>query len=405
MNSRAWEEAIVSPYGVGTDENPVEHNDDVVNNEDCNNEEDTECFEDPPQDTQGASILKDILLGVYKYFGKAFSVSKIQIIHGFQSLTRSANDIKLAVKTDLDCTWLKTPTPQGSDTIGIWPKSDLEFKSGNKWVYKDFTQMIPRQLPIKFESKEAEKYFSKKLLASPGKLSLPSQVFTEDSVTMVKSEAHMYEYWGRQGTLESEITHNLLDLSDDMLKALESKFDSLDLSNVDTNVYKVIKDTFKNLSNVNRLAIQSNYRCKTFSIVSCVNAKIELREQVLGKFKGNNSTKEALRGSSFFTDSLFGPLPTKLTDNLNSCSSRSNNVLSPKFTSPKNYAKRKTSASSYQDYNPPKRGNFNQYNSNTGRDSSNTNNPSTSKYATSLFHNRPHHPQRGRGQKKRGSKR
>lgn len=60
-----------------------------------------------------------------------------------------------------------------------------------------------------------------------------------------------------------------------MLKALMSKFDSLDLSTQDPETIDVIKDTFKNLSNVNRLTIQSNYRCKTFSIVSCVKAKTE----------------------------------------------------------------------------------------------------------------------------------
>ena len=382
-----------------------------VGQEELHIEDFVDCLEEPPQDAQGAGVMKDIMLSLYKYFGKAFSISKTKIIHGFESMVRTANDIKLAFHNDLDCTWLKSPTPTGSNTVGIWPKNELVFTSKNNWVHKDFTKMIPRQLPIKYVSNDSEKYFVRKFVATPGKISLPSQVFTQDTFHMPKSDHHLYEYWGRQGTLESEITHNLLDLSDDMLKALTAKFDTLELTDQDKDNIKTIKDTFVNLSNVNRLAIQSNYRCKTFSIVSSVKAKTELRDIVLNKFKGNNSTKEALRGSSFFTDTLFGPLPTTLTDNLDSCSGRSNAVLSPLFTHTKTNAKRKLTVSSHQDYPAPKRGNYNRFGNLSGRggysnaSNSGYNNASTSKFATSPhFPNRPHNQYRGRGQKKKGSK-
>ena len=405
MNKRAWEAAIVQPYGTESEDDRASHSEEqqVVNNEDVF----IDALEEPHHDTQSAGLMKDILLKIYKYFGKAFSITKTKIIHGFETMVRTANDIKLAVNTDLDCTWLKSPTPKGSDTIGTWSKDDLVFVSKNNWVHEDFTKMIPRQLPIKITSGDAEKFFAKKFIAPPGKISLPSQVFTSETFNIPKSDTHLYEYWGRQGTLESEITHTLLDLTDDIIKALVTKFNTLDLSNHDDDTIKIIMDTFDNLSNVNRLAIQSNYRCKTFSIVSCVKAKTELRESVLSQFRGNNSTKEALRGSSFFTDSLFGPLPTSLTDNLNSCSSRSNAVLSPNFSfSTKTSNKRKLGTSSHQDYPPAKRSNSNRGNhNNRGGGYHSSNNASVSKYATSPhFHNRPHHPQRGRGQKKRGSK-
>ena len=414
LNSRAWEAAIVTPYGDEPDDQVNSNEDQELINDNTDqaeqeafSDEYIESLEEPPQDSHSVGVMKDILMSIFKYFGKAFSISKLKIIHGFENLTRSSNDIKLAVNTDLDCTWLKAPTPVSSDTIGTWPKKDLVFLSKNNWVHEDFTKMIPRQLPIKIVSDEADKFFAKKFIATPGKISLPSQVFTQDTFSMPKSDTHFYEYFGRQGTLECEITHNLLDLTDDMIKALVAKFDTLDLNNQDSEKIKVIKDTFFNLANVNRLAIQSNYRCKTFSIVSCVKAKTELRDSVLNKFKGSNSTKEALRGSSFFTDSLFGPLPTTLTDNLNSCSGRSSAVLYTTFSNPKKTAKRK-SDTSHLDYSSAKRGNYNRVGNTSGRGgfhNSPTNNASVSKYATSPhFHNRPHNQHRGRGQKKRGSR-
>ena len=400
--------AIIDPYGEESDvdrvENEIEDQEEGEIDDDC-----SDCLEDSPQDSQGVGVIKDILNKIYKYFGKAFSISKTKIIHGFDTLTKSASDIKLSINTDLECTWLKEPTPKGSDSIGTWPKKDLKFLSKQNWVHEDFTKMIPKQLPIKFVSGEAEKFFAKKFVGAPGKISLPSQVFTQDTFTMPKSDNHLYEYFGRQGTLECEITHNLLDLTDDMIKALVAKFDTLDLSKQDDEKVNVIKDTFINLSNVNRLAIQSNYRSKTFAIVSCVKAKTELRDTVLNKFKGTNNTKNTLRGSNFFTDSLFGPLPDTLTDNLNSCSSRSTAVLSPIFHFPKTVTKRK-SDTSYVDYPDSKRGKFNRRGNNSGRggfsNSPNYNNMPVSKFATSPhFHNQPQNHQRGRGQKKRGSKR
>ena len=80
----------------------------MVNNDDVL----VDALEEPHHDTQSAGLMKDILLKIYKYFGKAFSITKTKIIHGFETMVRTANDIKLAVNTDLDCTWLKSPTPK-----------------------------------------------------------------------------------------------------------------------------------------------------------------------------------------------------------------------------------------------------------------------------------------------------
>ena len=182
LNKRVWEAAIVNPYGDVSDDLVSQGNEDrdvlndtedqeVIIEDQCD-----ESLEDAPQDSHSAGLMKDILLAIYKYFGKAFSISKTKIIHGFENVTRSASDIKVAVTTDLECTWLKAPTPIGSDSIGTWPKKELVFINKNNWVHEEFTKMIPRQLPSNFVSVEAEKFFARKFIAAPGKISLPSQV-------------------------------------------------------------------------------------------------------------------------------------------------------------------------------------------------------------------------------------
>ena len=70
---------------------------------------------------------------------------------------------------------------------------------------------------------------------------LQSQVFNQDTYSMTRSDTHLYEYFGCQVTLECEVTHNLLDLTDDIINVLVAKFDNLDLSNKDVEKIMLLK--------------------------------------------------------------------------------------------------------------------------------------------------------------------
>lgn len=183
------------------------------------------------------------------------------------------------------------------------------------------------------------------------------------------------------------------------------------MSGVNQEIVSTINESFVNLADTNRLAIQSNYRAKSYAIASCTKAKLNLRDSVLKKIKGDNSTKEALRGSNFFSNSLFGPLPKSLMEKLDSYSNRSEAKLTP--ISFQKFNKRKSDSTPNRGVNKPKRANYgnqrqyNQYNqqynqsSDRGGYSDYSTNPSSGspKYATnSLFQNQPR--RKGKGSRK-----
>lgn len=374
--------------------------------------------QDITSDGPYTSYVRDAMLKIYKNYGGKFSTDKVSVIHGWDETVRNSKDIKLVLSTDLTTTWLQEPLKGEPDGEGFWSKDNLSALNKASCIPKEFSKAIPKRLPFKFELKNAEKYFTAPVLAESGKnVTLPSIIFALDTVKMPLSDNHRFEYYGRQSVFESEITHNLLDLNSDIILSISEAFNSLDLSSVNQEIVSTLNESFVNLADTNRLAIQSNYRAKAYAIASCTKAKLNLRDSVLKKFKGDNSTKEALRGSNFFTNSLFGPLPKSLMEKLDSYSNRSEAKLTP-ITFQK-FNKRKSDSTPNRGVNKPKRANYgnqrpyNHYNqqynqsSDRGGYSDYSTNPSSgsSKYATnSLFQNQPPQPQRGRGRKGKGSR-
>ena len=77
------------------------------------------------------------------------------------------------------------------------------------------------------------------------------------------------------------------------------------------------------------LSSASNLRGRHTTLTSIVNNKLILRDEVLRAHSGgsgSNFTKEVLRGSSFFSAELFGPLPNSL---LTRCAHSSQYMLKP----------------------------------------------------------------------------
>ena len=71
-------------------------------------------------------------------------------------------------------------------------------------------------------------------------------------------------------------------------------------------------DTFDLLKGVMGLTAQTSLKAsQCFSAVFVAN-RVALRELVLDKFDSQSSSREALRGSSFASKELFGPLPDSL---------------------------------------------------------------------------------------------
>ena len=242
---------------------------------------------------------------------------------GLRFLSNASKNLQLKIKTDLGETWLGKPKGSEDGVVGTWTPSKLQFTSKWNWVPEQFSKEHPKRVPYKLESGEDEEFFTEKFLVpNSRKFALPTGIFSPNS-TVVDTKMNSFEYWGRQGTLDCEITHNILDLCGDMTASVLNVIKELDLSQDGAqNTLEGVKINLENILNFNTLACQSNYRSKSFSILTCVNAKLELRSLILDKYEGDADIIEKLKHSNLFTNNVFGPIPKELYINGNSCSSR-----------------------------------------------------------------------------------
>ena len=394
-----------------------DNNDDVLSVE-AENDFDIESIDEEdnsPKDKPRSNPVLEVFHQASKFFGLKFTTTKTKIKHGLDSVGQSLNDLKLKISFDLEQTWLQHPAGNDLEPIGLWDVNDLDFKAKYYWVPEAHCKEHPKRVPIKILDTEGEKFFANKYLIYPSKkISLPTTVFSPNSATIKDTNLHEYELWGRQGVLDAEITHNLLDLNQDIIMGLSQVFNNMDLSNQDVNTVKGINENLQSVININKLIMQSNYRSKTYAVQTCVKAKTELRSLVLDKFNDQAGTKEILMTSSFFSNSLFGPLPKSLTDIQSNCSGKQA-LLTLKYSNNFNSNKRKSGTATTSSFVPPaKRGKFStfnnyRYNNNSNRgnynNSGNKFNNYTPRYATSsLFPKEPHQKQKFRGGK-RGSNR
>ena len=101
---------------------------------------------------------------------------------------------------------------------------------------------------------------------------MPTSIFSPNSAINTDASIHLFEYWGREGLLDSEITHNILELNKDMVGSNLNVLKSIDLTDLEDAKEKldILKSNMQNIFNFNGLAVQSNYRSKTFHILTNV---------------------------------------------------------------------------------------------------------------------------------------
>ena len=382
--------------------------------------------EEVVEDMTPTSFIRNTLQNIYSYWSGHFITDFINVVHGFKNRFTNAKDLKLHITDleDLSHTWLMTLEDVEGSVDTHW--TDTLLGNINKSPYvpdvpKGAVKEFPKRLPFKFQQKHAESYFTSPSLGTSGKkITLPSVIFTQDYTKMPATEDHLFEYYGRQGTLDSQITHKLLDLEGDIISNITEAMDSLDVSDSSSVHLFAIKEALSILSDTNTLAMQSNYRSKSYSITTACKAKLRIRENILNRFYGDNCIKDALKGSSFFNNQLFGPISKTLQDKLDSYVNRSEAKLTPKpFHSRAPYSNNKRSRSSNPQRGARKasRSNYDvgsNYHNSTGSSSSAyhlqpASNPAhTSGHSGSrsnpLFQDRPRRPRRGRNQRGRGSR-
>ena len=326
--SRATSELPVNPVNdqysdiEGDTEEGIPDEEQDVSNDRGSDEEDIDT--ESHIDVDACATLQDVFRKTHGYFAKKFCTVEKTIKWQLNLSNDAAKRFKLRIETDLAETWLGKPKASVNESVGTWGSSDLSFKLKGKWVPEQFIKNHPSRIPFNFDNSEDEEYFHDKFDFTSGKkIQLPTCIFSPNSTMNTDSSLHLFEYWGRMGLLDSEITHNILDLNKDMIASNLNVLNDIDVDDGKNvkEMLNVVISNMENILNFNGLAVQSNYRAKSFLILSTVKAKFDLRSQVLDKFEGDDNLIEKLQYSNFYTKSLFGPVSEELY-NKPGCSNR-----------------------------------------------------------------------------------
>ena len=240
---------------------------------------------------------------------------------------------KILVNPSFKNSWFDTPPGQSPDVIGYWP-SNTKFPTGSSYkvpeIYKEKT---PHKFQYKASDEALASYLdSSKMTDKHSNVILDASIFDKASFSLPKS--HMgptLDSFLKEELADNLITDEFIDATDTMLnKAINLPSDNPDgLS--DSEILESLVGMLKNISKINKLSSASNLRGRHSIMATITKNKRSMREEVLeSHFGGSGSehTKEVLRGTSFFNNYLFGPVPASLIDK---CSrNRQNFALKPK---------------------------------------------------------------------------
>ena len=351
------------------------------------------------------STIQEVLSFAFNFCNDKFDFVKDQILYGLTQAKDKVKKLKILLTPQLEPTFLHNPKDSESNSIETWDPKELTFNKTNNWVPKSHSKKQPKRLPYQFNDPSCKAFFTEDYLFSIGKkIPLPTGLFSPNSVLIKDSENKScnYEFWGRQGILDSEISFFLLDFNKERIANVNELLNDLVVNKQNKSTLDKIKRNMECIDHFNTLALQSNHRTKTWAIQTCVKARWELRSYVMSHFTGDESMKESLMYSGFLSDELFGPLPKTVTEaKLNSCTGKAAHLVA-KSTNTKRQIPTPTP--------PPKRAKYSQGKGNPAPDWVS---PSTSSYAQgaygnrnseSVFHRGGKNIRKPRGRGKRGSK-
>ena len=299
---------------------------------DSEQEDDDDLNEDEQEEEliSEANFTRKKLLEFQRFWPAKFDSQSIESIHG---LNRNNNSsivrIRLGDWKDMSHTWLQDVELSDLNKEVFWIKKELEKLS--KFPYFpaiDKKIIFPKRLPVQFPSRVEENYFTAPHFAkSNTKVTVPSLIFGVDSMKLPMSDDSMFEFYGRQCTFECQITNELLNLQSDIVNSISDSLDKLVISENNADILMEIKQSLGLLQDTNNLAKGSNFRAKSFSITSSCKAKLNMRDALLNKVKGDEYIKSCLRGSCFLNEDIFGPIPEIVQSRLDSFSNRSDAKL------------------------------------------------------------------------------
>ena len=177
------------------------------------NESNVDDEEEEVDSVAQRSTIQEVLMFAFTFCSIKFDYVKDQIIYGLAQAKDKVKKLKILLTPDLTTTFLNNPIDSVSGSSGKWDTKELSFMKTNNWVPKSHSKKQPKRLPFQFNDPACKAFFTDDYLFSTGKkITLPTGLFSPNSVLIKDSEKKScnYEYWDRQGTLDSEITCYLL---------------------------------------------------------------------------------------------------------------------------------------------------------------------------------------------------
>ena len=395
------------------DDNVNDHDEggDVLIIGDSDNESYVDNEEEEAENVSQRSTIQEVLLFAFTFCSVKFEYVKDQILYGLSQAKDKVKKLKILLTPQLETTFLHNPKDSESNNVK-WDSKELTFNKTNNWVPKSHSKKQPKRLPFQFNDPACKAFFTDDYLFSTGKkITLPTGVFSPNSVLIKESENKScnYEFWGRQGILDSEITCYLLEFNKERIANVNDLLNELVINKQNKPTIDKIKKNMECIDHFNTLALQSNHRTKSWAIQTCVKARWELRSFVLSHFTGNDTIKENLLYSGFLSDELFGPLPKSVSESKpDSCTGKAAHLVS-KFK-PNNWGNNSTKRQTSNTNPPPKRSKFHDKPSYSGDWGNNSKSYyeqgpyGGSRNSEGVFHRGGKNNRKPRGRGKRGSK-
>ena len=215
------------------------------------------------------------------------------------------------------------------DTVGYWPKY-TKFPGSNDLIRtpSDAKKLLPIKFMYYAENELLRSFLAPatKLVDKDGNLWLNPEVFYSAEFHVSSSNSGSWvDRSLRAQLLDNLITDELIDMSIQLIDR------ALDIPTKNPNsqpkdITNLIEESLELLDTSIILSSASNLRGRHTLITSIAKNKLALRDEVLKAHSGGVCSKEILRGSSFLSPDLFGPLPNSF---LTRCALSSQYMLSP----------------------------------------------------------------------------
>lgn len=301
-------------------------------------------------DVTSAVELKLCLLDLKSEAPNHFILEQVQSIHGIVSKAGSQLvKLKLQDWSDLQHTWLVDLEVSDVVSNTAWTADQLSKMNSSPFMPSLNSAIpFPRRLNVKFPSRSMEEYFEAGMIGSKATkgVKIPSVHFMKDRFKLPTSDDPKFEFWGRKGVLDCQITHELLTLEADLVNSMTGLLELLEVTDENADILKSIGHKIKLFSNVNGLALQSNFRARSWATTTACKAKLNIRDIILQKTTGDSVVSEALRGSCFLNEGIFGPIPQDTQELVNAFPSREESRLS--FVSPGSLSKKRPSTANHR---------------------------------------------------------